>query len=151
MACDLRARRGFLKVLAQGGAVAGAACLGVHCSSGPSGPIAAGNISTVPVGTLTAVSGEAVAIGRDAQGLYAMTLICTHEGCDMSSEGSVSEQGVDCNCHGSQFDADGNVLRGPAQTPLQHYAVTVDSAGAITIDASTDVAESVRTAVTTAV
>jgi cytochrome b6-f complex iron-sulfur subunit len=142
-------RRRFLEVLAQGGAVAGAACLGVGCSGGPSGPIAAGNVSAVAEGTLSAVSGESVAIGRDAQGLYAMTLICTHEGCDMSTEGSVSEQGVDCFCHGSRFDANGNVLNGPAQSPLQHFAVTVDSAGAITIDASTFVVETTRTAVTT--
>jgi|HubBroStandDraft_6_1064221.scaffolds.fasta_scaffold319286_2 cytochrome b6-f complex iron-sulfur subunit len=140
-------RRRFLGVIAQGGAALGAACLGVDCAGGPSGPIAAGNVSAVAEGTLSAVAGEAVAIGRDAQGLYAMTLICTHEGCDIGSQGSVSEEAVICNCHGSRFDANGNVVSGPARSPLQHFAVTLDSAGAITIDASTDVAETVRTAV----
>lgn len=143
------ARRRFLAVIAEGGAALGAACLGVGCSGGPSGPIPAGNVSALAVDTLNAISGEGVAIGRDAGGVYAMTLICTHAGCDMSSDGSVSEAGVTCFCHGSEYDANGNVVHGPAQSPLQHFAVTIDSAGAITIDASTDVSESTRTAVPT--
>ena len=65
----------------------------------------------------------------------------------MSSDGSVSASGVVCNCHGSQFDVNGAVLRGPAQTALEHYAVTISAAGEITVDTSTTVAETVRTAV----
>jgi Rieske Fe-S protein len=141
-------RRRFLKVIAQGGAALGAVGLGVTatgCAGGPSGPIPAGNVSSMAEGTLQAVSGEGVAIGRDAGGLYAMSLICTHQGCDMSSQGSVSAQGITCFCHGSTFDVNGNPIAGPARSPLQHFAVTVDAAGAITIDAGTDVAETTRT------
>jgi Rieske Fe-S protein len=85
-----------------------------------------------------------VCIGRDAQGVYAMTLTCTHEGCDMGTEGSVSASGVVCDCHGSRFDVDGAVTQGPATSALQHFAVTVDAAGALTIDGATTVASSVR-------
>jgi Rieske Fe-S protein len=75
-----------------------------------------------------------------------MSLICTHAGCDISVRGSVSAQGVVCYCHGSTFDANGNVLGGPASGPLEHFAVSLDAAGQITIDTNTTVLESTRTA-----
>ncbi len=140
-------RRRFLEVVAHGGVLAGATTLGVGCSNGPSGTYAAGNVSQLQVGGLTAIAGGPVAVGRDASGVYAMTLICTHAGCDMSSEGSVSAQGVDCFCHGSRFDVNGNVVQGPAQSALEHFQVAIDATGAISIDADVSVAETVRTAV----
>ena len=150
MSSDLCARRRFLKVVAHGGVLAGAASLGVGCGgNGLGGPISAGNVKTMALGSLATVSGAPVAIGRDAGGLYAMTLICTHAGCDISQQGEVSAQGVVCNCHGSRFDVDGNVLSGPAPAPLEHFQVVVDTTGEVTIDSGTPVAESIRTAVTT--
>jgi Rieske Fe-S protein len=62
-----------------------------------------------------------------------MTLTCTHQGCNIASGGTVSAQGIECGCHGSRFDVNGNVTRGPAESPLQHFAVSVDGAGALTI------------------
>jgi cytochrome b6-f complex iron-sulfur subunit len=150
MSSDLRAcagRRRFLQVLARGGALAGAASLGIGCGGGLSGTYAGGNVKDLPVGTLTALSGEPLAVGRDAQGVYAMSLICTHAGCDMASPGSVSSEVV-CPCHGSRFDANGNVLQGPAQTALEHFEVTIDTAGAISIDADVPVDAGARAAVT---
>jgi cytochrome b6-f complex iron-sulfur subunit len=141
-------RRRFLSVVAHGGALAGAAALGAGCGVGnPTGSYAAGNVSALQVGTLQAISAGPLALGRDAEGVYAMTLICTHAGCDMASDGSVSASGVICDCHGSRFDANGNPLSGPAQSPLEHYEVTIDGTGAITIDADVTVGETTRTAV----
>jgi len=115
--------------------------------NGPHGDIPAGNVANVPVGSLQGVPGQAVILGRDSSGLYAMTAICTHAGCDMENNGSINAQGVFCSCHGSMFDAEGNVVQGPAQLPLQHFAVSVDTTGAITIHASQDVSETQRTPV----
>jgi Rieske Fe-S protein len=141
-------RRRFLAVVARGGVLAGAASLGVGCGSSLSGTYPAGTVSQLQVGELLAISGAPLAIGRDSGGVYAMTLICTHAGCDMASQGAVSSQGVACYCHGSQFDVNGNAISGPARSSLEHYEVTVDAAGALTINADVTVAETTRTAVT---
>lgn len=34
---------------------------------------------------------------------------------------------AECPCHGAQFDQDGNVLKGPAQTPLTQYTTTINN------------------------
>ena len=127
-------RRRFL-VLA--GASVGAAGV-VGC--GPSavqpasvGDVTAGNISSLPVGSLRALNGEPACIGRDSGGVYAMTLTCTHAGCDIGATGDVSPSGLFCGCHGSRFDANGNVLSGPAPSPLDHFAVSMDASGNLTI------------------
>jgi Rieske Fe-S protein len=73
-----------------------------------------------------------------------MTLTCTHTGCDMGTNGSVSPQGLFCGCHGSEFDANGNVLHGPARYPLDHFAVTVDETGNLTIHGDQVVAATER-------
>ena len=58
-----------------------------------------------------------VAIYRDAQGgLHEMNARCTHLGCIVKWN---EAQGTwDCPCHGSRFDAVGQVLGGPAVDPL---------------------------------
>jgi cytochrome b6-f complex iron-sulfur subunit len=150
MSRDSSSRRRFLEVVAHGSVLVGAACLGAGCSAStpePTGLIAAGNVSALPVGSLKVVPGSPLAIGRDAQGVYAMTLVCTHAGCDIASEGAVSAQRITCFCHGSQFDANGAVLQGPASAPLEHFAVTISSAGEITVDADRTVDATVRVAV----
>jgi Rieske Fe-S protein len=104
--------------------------------------IAAGPVSSLAVGTLHAVAGDPVAIARDSAGVYAMSLICTHAGCDMSSDASFSF--IACGCHGSVFNAQGNVLRGPAFQPLAHFAVTQDAAGQLIIHTDQLVPSSTR-------
>jgi len=141
-------RRDLLKTMLAAGAATllpgGAGCGGVN---GPRGDIPAGNVADVPLGTLEGIAGQAVILGRDSGGLYAMTSICTHAGCDMETSGTIDAQGALCGCHGSVFDPNGNVVQGPAHSALQHFAVSVDGTGAIIILASQPVSETQRTAV----
>ena len=130
-------RRTFLKLA--GGAAAASACMARGVAPENVGDVAAGSASALSVGSLSPIPGEPVCIGRDAKGLYAMTLICTHSGCDMGQQGLVSPQGLFCGCHGSEFDADGNVLRGPASAPLAHFAVSADASGKATVHTGTEV------------
>ena len=113
--------------------------MGACSSSSPVSPVPVGDVMTVnassladpslePVGTLP------VCIGRDSKGIYAMTLTCTHQGCNIGSSGGVvAPTGLRCPCHGSTYDANGNVTGSPAPAALQHFAVTADASGNLTI------------------
>jgi len=101
-----------------------------------------GNVSAIPVGSLMVLGGIFL-MGHDAQGIYAMSMQCTHRGCAVGFSGSV----LVCPCHLSRFDSNGNVLQGPATTPLPHFKVSVDAAGNISVDRYTVVSGSTRTPV----
>lgn len=128
-------RRRFLVLAGVGMGTAGAVACGPGAGVQPAsmGDVPAGNVSNLPVGSLRALDGQPACIGRDSGGVYAMTLTCTHAGCDIGATGDVSPSGLLCGCHGSRFDANGNVVSGPAPSPLEHFAVSVDQAGELTI------------------
>jgi Rieske Fe-S protein len=87
-------------------------------------------------------SGQKIFLCRDATGYYAMSSNCSHSGCDIGMPGSGGgvfsptnlASGFDCNCHGSQFHADGTVKQGPAGSPLLHYRLSVNGTKQIFID-----------------
>jgi len=106
----------------------------------------AGNVSQFSTGDLAAV-GNGAAVGRDSGGIYAMSTICTHAGCDMSRYGSVDSSGMYCSCHGSQFDTNGDVTRGPAGRAENHYQVTVTGSGDIYVDTTQTVSQDTRVSV----
>src|SRR5258708_33863250 len=101
---------------------------GTALGCGTSAPVpalvSAGNISGLPQGTVRAVSGFPVAIGRDAGGVYALSLLCTHAGCDIAQDGRVGAGAIEGFCHASIFSGTGAVLRGPASPPLTHFVGT---------------------------
>jgi Rieske Fe-S protein len=113
--------------------------------SPPEGPVAAGNVSALSVGALLVMSN--VVVARDANGIYAMSGVCTHAGCLMDDSSNSIAAGLSCPCHGSTFDGYGSVTRGPARSALQHYAVTVAADGSITVDGSQPVSPDIRTQV----
>lgn len=55
------------------------------------------------------------------QGFFAHSLVCTHLGCTLES----GADGFACPCHGSRFDADGNVTHGPAAKPLVSLRIEI--------------------------
>ena len=107
---------------------------------------AAGNAATIVLGTLMAVGGQAL-LGRDAGGIYAMSIACTHQGCVVGVVGSVGQQSLSCPCHGSAFDANGAVTRGPARTPLPHYQIELAADGGVNICVGAIVPDTTRTPV----
>ena len=110
--------------------------------------IPAGLSTDVQLNTLNVVSGKHVALGRDANGLYAMTLVCTHSGCDISENGgSVTFTRLHCGCHGSEFNGQGQVQIGPATAPLSHLLVTKDASNQLTIHGDSVVPATDRLAV----
>ncbi len=77
---------------------------------------------------------------RDADGLYAVSATCTHEG------GTINLMGSDYVCprHGAVFDLDGNVVAGPARLPLPHLEMCTLDNGNIGVNPSVMVPQAQR-------
>ena len=71
------------------------------------------------------VEGLEIAVANIDGDYYAFNDICTHRRCALS-DGELDATTLTCICHGSRFDVStGDVVRGPAERPLQVYPVTV--------------------------
>lgn len=69
--------------------------------------------------------GAPILVVREAPRRFlALSMQCTHEGCPVNPpvRGLIT-----CPCHGSQFDLQGQVRRGPARLPLARYAAEYDA------------------------
>ncbi|MHB1397164.1 MAG: QcrA and Rieske domain-containing protein [Trichloromonadaceae bacterium] len=60
-----------------------------------------------------------IALMRDRDEIYALSLVCTHLGCTVT----VLPERLICPCHGSSFDRNGRVLEGPARLALKRLSV----------------------------
>jgi Rieske Fe-S protein len=119
-------------VLAAGGAGVGALAL-AGCGAGAEVPeltgVGSGDVlvalADVPVHGAyeMAVDGRRVLVTQATPGtVAAFDAKCPHQGCTVQA----TDGGLGCPCHGSQFDlATGDVLRGPASSPLTPVAVAV--------------------------
>jgi glycine/D-amino acid oxidase-like deaminating enzyme/nitrite reductase/ring-hydroxylating ferredoxin subunit len=68
-------------------------------------------------GAIVERDGEKVAVYRDPAGRpVTLAATCTHMGCVV--RWNAAERTWDCPCHGSRFAPTGQVLSGPAETPL---------------------------------
>ena len=56
--------------------------------------------------------------------IRAFTSVCTHSGC--SDSWQFSNSLFECTCHGSRFNTNGEVVRGPANSDLDEFSVTRD-------------------------
>ena len=62
-------------------------------------------------------SGQRAAVYRDENGAFIeRSAVCTHMGCEVAW--NTAERTWDCPCHGSRFKPTGEVLAGPAESPL---------------------------------
>jgi nitrite reductase/ring-hydroxylating ferredoxin subunit len=124
------------------GSATASSSTGGGCEMNPTGTLVGAPTDFGDEG-LHLVPNTKVIVGRDAGGLYALTSVCPHEFCDMDGKtqgqptGTVSAQGVTCNCHGSKFDNYGKVLKGPANKPLKAYAMVLACDGKIYVDKTT--------------
>ncbi|MCU0790320.1 MAG: Rieske 2Fe-2S domain-containing protein, partial [Nitratireductor sp.] len=74
------------------------------------------DISPGDAAVITA-KGEQIAVCRRSDGsFHALSAVCTHMGCIV--DWNQVDRTWDCPCHGSRFTAEGEVLAGPAVSPL---------------------------------
>lgn len=91
-------------------------------------------VADIPVGGVVAfndpTTGDPAFLLQPAQGTYlAYSGVCTHQGCTVGFD-QASNRFV-CPCHGAEFDgSNGDVVRGPAKTPLAKINVA-ESNGAV--------------------
>lgn len=82
-------------------------------------------LDEVPVGEAveaTDADGGKVLVSRLSEDeVVAFSAVCPHQGCTVAPDG---EQ-LACPCHGSQFELDGSLKRGPAESGLTPYEVEV--------------------------
>ena len=73
-----------------------------------------GLASNYAPGSRTVLPDVPAVLLRSDNGFSALSLVCPHLGCTVESK----PEGFACPCHGSRFDSQGEVTRGPAIKPL---------------------------------
>ncbi len=85
----------------------------------------------IPVGTLVVLPDQRLFVGHTENGFFAMSTVCTHLGC--ITQYLEAEREIFCPCHGSRFDANGNVTAGPASRPLPRLHLSLAN-GELVVD-----------------
>jgi Rieske Fe-S protein len=159
MDSDQQTRRDFCRVCTTAGlaALGGAAAALQACGGGGSPTSAGGGVSaaslprvsgnvaggaiqvtidsasplaaTGALALVTSAAGNVLVARTAADTFVALTATCTHQACQITG---YSGQTYVCPCHGSQFDASGRVLSGPAPRSLTQYR-TQFAGGVLTI------------------
>ena len=97
--------------------------------SSPSKKFRATVPETLAAGQAFVPPGRSVALFRDDEGVYAISLVCTHLGCIF--DWKPTDGKFICPCHGSQFTRDGHYLTGPAPRGLDRFVIRAfDPSGA---------------------
>jgi Rieske Fe-S protein len=92
---------------------------GAPASAAPANALA--KTSDVPVGSGVIV-GDVVITQPSSGQFRGFSTTCTHAGCAVNE---VQGGTINCPCHGSQFNLDGSVAKGPASQPLEAKTVSV--------------------------
>ena len=98
------------------------------------GPVKVGNVSEFAGDGVfdQLAKSEQVILVRQGDKLSACSAICTHKQAILKGvEGQIR-----CPSHGSRFNSDGSVVKGPAKRALDHLAITKDTSGNLTVDRS---------------
>jgi cytochrome b6-f complex iron-sulfur subunit len=84
-----------------------------------------GLASNFPTGSRKLIPEVPALLIHNQNGFSALSLVCTHLGCTVQEK----PEGFTCPCHGSRYDENGKVLRGPAQNPLKLLNIETTSNG----------------------
>ena len=90
-----------------------------------------GTIDNYPEG-VDFLADRRIFVVREKNLIRVVSAVCTHLGCTVNW---VAERNRwECPCHGSVFNNEGMVIRGPARRPLPWYEVSLTPAGRILVD-----------------
>jgi cytochrome b6-f complex iron-sulfur subunit len=100
-----------------------------------------GRPSDFPPASVTLVSERRLFVFNTPEGFYAISAICSHLGCNVNHE---EGKGFACPCHGSTFEEDGRVRKGPAAWPLPRFSMSLSRRGELIVDTSRTVGPDFR-------
>ena len=89
-----------------------------------------GNPAGFPPGSVTFLEDRRLFLFNGPDGFFTVSSVCTHLGCNVKRAAA----GFECPCHGSRFDENGRVVRGPAPAPLAWYALSLSPRGELVVD-----------------
>ena len=117
-------------------AAAAAATLAACTNSGPkatevdSGTKLA-DVNEIPVGSGKLFLEGSIIVTQPEEGDFVgLSAVCTHQGCTVRE---VSGDMIYCGCHGSEFDLQGEVVKGPATEPLPEKKIEIRDNGVYTL------------------
>jgi len=132
---DKPTRRDFLKLAADGlltlsgllGLAGLARFLSYELDPAPPTEFDLGPSTNYPINSRRMLLHIPAVLIHDPDGFRALTLTCTHLGCAVEQK----EEGYECPCHGSTYNALGEVKKGPAKLPLKSLRVTTTEEGTL--------------------
>ena len=134
---EKRSRRSFLRTSALGGAflaltalLLGAVRTMIPALMRDKSAFKIGRLADFPINSFTLIRDAEIFVYRDHQGVRAVSAVCTHLGCILQT----AEEGFQCPCHGSYFDARGAATSGPAPRSLAWYKVYLGPDGQLVVD-----------------
>ena len=93
-------------------------------ATAPRPPGAAAIATTADVPVRSGLIIDDVVLTQPSAGVFkAFSTVCTHAGCSVSK---IADGTIDCPCHGSKFNLDGTVAKGPASRPLDPKPIAVE-------------------------
>lgn len=101
-----------------------------------------GTTDDFPPNSVTFLEENRLFVFRKPEGLYAISSVCTHLGCNVKwDDGRI---GFDCPCHGSKFDENGRNTIGPAPKPLKWFQLTLVGENKLQINTQIEVDNNYR-------
>jgi cytochrome b6-f complex iron-sulfur subunit len=97
----------------------------------PPSRFSVGRPEEFPPESVTLLSDRQLFLFRSTSGFHAISSVCTHLGCNVRR---VGPEGFSCPCHGSLFDANGQVVRGPATRPLASLGLQLSPRRELVVD-----------------
>jgi cytochrome b6-f complex iron-sulfur subunit len=96
-----------------------------------------GRLVDFPLNVFTFIKDKNLFIYRDRIQVKALSAVCTHLGCVVKK----IDSGFECPCHGSSYDQEGKILKGPAPRSLEWLMVELSRDGQIMVDSQRKVSE----------
>ena len=101
-----------------------------------------GVVDDFPPDSVTFLEDRRLFLFRRPEGIYIVSSICTHLGCNVKWDSA--QAGFDCPCHGSIYDKDGQNLSGPAPKPLSWYELVLTGDRKILVNTQREVNKDFR-------